>query len=182
MVCSFFFFKYYSFLYILDQEMNKIQTTIKELQKNFSELQYDLHLKECQTPNIFDSIECEIIWKRHRTDDIQTTIIANVSEDDEDINHDDEDIHDYSTTGTPPPSSTPSPTSYEHSLLSFLVGNDSLISTTNNKDEKINSFDIKKILPSKNQLLTEKKSMNNTTTILNNNNKKRRICMSCGKC
>jgi hypothetical protein len=156
--------------------MNKIQATIKELQKNFSELQYDLQLKERQTPNIYDSIECEIIWKRHRTDDIQTTTTTTIadggSEDD-----DDEDIHDYSTTGT----STPSPTSYEHCLLSFLVGNDSLTST-NNKDEKINSSDIKKILPIKKQLLIEKKQINNTTTILNNNNKKRRICMSCGKC
>jgi len=151
-----------------DQEMDKIQATIKQLQKNFSELQYDLHLKERQTPNIYDSIECEIIWKRHRIDDIQ-----DVSEDDETggVNHDDEDIHDYSTTST----STPSPTSYEHCLLSFLVGNDSLTSI-NNKDDK-------KILPIKKQLLIEKKQTNNTpTTILNNNNKKRRICMSCGKC
>jgi hypothetical protein len=151
--------------------MNKIQITIKELQKNFSELQYDLHLKEHQTPNIYDSIECEIIWKRHRTDDIQTNL-ADGSEDD-----DDEDTHDYSTTGT----STPSPTSYEHCLLSFLVGNDSLTSI-NNKDEKMNSSDIKKLLPIKKQLLIEKKQINNTTTILNNNNKKRRICMNCGKC
>jgi len=153
--------------------MNKIQATIKELQKNFSELQYDLQLKERQTPNIYDSIECEIIWKRHRTDDIQTTTIADGGSEDDN----DEDIHDYSTTGT----STPSPTSYEHCLLSFLVGNDSLTST-NNKDEKINSLDLKKILPIKKQLLIEKKQINNTTTILNNNNKKRRICMSCGKC
>jgi len=119
-------------------------------------------------------------------DDIQTAIVDG-SEDDEDthtggLNHDDEDIHDYSTTGTPPPSSTPSPTSYEHCLLSFLVGNDSLTST-NNRDDKITSSDIKKILPIKKQLLIEKKQTNNTsTTILNNNNKKRRVCMSCGKC
>ncbi|CAF0793695.1 unnamed protein product [Rotaria sordida] len=164
-----------------DQEMEKIQATIKQLQKNFSELQYDLHLKERQTPNIYDSIECEIIWKRHRTDDIQTSTIVDGSEDDEDTNHDDEDVPDYSTTGTPPPS-TPSPTSYEHCLLSFLVGNDSIT----NKDEKIISSDIKKILPNKKNLLMEKKQTNNTTstitTMLNNNNKKRRICMSCGKC
>jgi hypothetical protein len=185
----FFFFLVFqniTLLFLLDQEMDKIQATIKQLQKNFSELQYDLHLKERQTPNIYDSIECEIIWKRHRMDDIQTTIVDG-SEDDEDthtggLNHDDEDIHDYSTTGTPPPSSTPSPTSYEHCLLSFLVGNDSLTST-NNRDDKITSSDIKKILPIKKQLLIEKKQTNNTsTTILNNNNKKRRVCMSCGKC
>jgi hypothetical protein len=181
MVCSFSFLIGTSetlFRSLLDQEMDKIQATIKRLQKNFSELQYDLHLKERQTPNIYDSIECEIIWKRY------TPTIIDGSEDDEDtntagVNHDDEDIRDYSTTGTPP-SSTPSPTSYEHCLLSFLVGNDSLIST-NNKDEKITSSDIKKILPIRKQLLTEKKQTNHTpTTILNN--KKRRICMSCGKC
>jgi len=157
----------------LDEEMEKIQTTIKQLQKNFSELQYDLQLKERQPPNIYDSIECEIIWKRYRTDDIQTSTIVDASEDDEDV-------LDYSTTGTPPPS-IPSPTAYEHCLLSFLVGNDSLTSITN-KDEKITSSDIKKILPIKKQLLMEKKQTNNTTTILNSNNKKRRICISCGKC
>jgi len=150
--------------------MEKIQTTIKQLQKNFSELQYDLQLKERQPPNIYDSIECEIIWKRYRTDDVQTSTIVDASEDDEDV-------LDYSTTGTPPPS-IPSPTSYEHCLLSFLVGNDSIT----NKDEKITSSDIKKILPIKKQLLMEKKQTNNTTTILNSNNKKRRICISCGKC
>jgi hypothetical protein len=156
-----------------DQEMDKIQATIKQLQKNFSDLQYDLYLKERQTPNIYDSIECEMLWKRHRTNDIQT--VDAIEDDDE------EDIHDYSTTGTPPPS-TPSPTSYEHCLLSFLTGNDSLIST-NNKDEKLISTDMKKILPLKKQLLVEKKPTNHpSTTILNNNNKKRRICMNCGKC
>jgi len=139
---------------------------IKQLQKNFSELQYDLLLKERQIPNIYNSIECEIIWKRHRTDDNQTSIT--------DGSEDDEDTHD---TATPPPS-TSSPTSYEHCLLSFLVGNDSIT----NKDEKITSSDIKKILPIKKQLLMEKKQTNNTTTILNSNNKKRRICISCGKC
>ncbi|CAF0730135.1 unnamed protein product [Adineta steineri] len=160
-----------------DQEMDKIQTTIKQLQNNFSELQYDLQLKERQTPNIYDSIECEVVWKRDRIEHSQNSIIGDGSEEDDD------DVLDYSTTGTsPPPSSTPSSTSYEHCLLSFLIGNDSLTSTTN-KDEKILSSDIKKILPIKKQLLIEKKQMNNTTTmILNNNNKKRRICMSCGKC
>ncbi|CAF1055341.1 unnamed protein product [Adineta steineri] len=159
-----------------DQEMDKIQTTIKQLQNNFSELQYDLQLKERQTPNIYDSIECEVVWKRDRIQHSQSSTIGDGSEDDDDV-------LDYSTTGTsPPPSSTPSPTSYEHCLLSFLIGNDSLTSTTN-KDEKLLSSDIKKILPIKKQLLIEKKQMNNTTTmILNNNNKKRRICMSCGKC
>ncbi|CAF3346794.1 unnamed protein product [Rotaria sp. Silwood1] len=169
-----------------DQEMKKIQTTIKQLQKNFSELQYDLNLKERQTPNIYDSIECEIIWKRHRTDDIQTSTIIDGSEDDEDTNtgtnHDDDDVPDYSTTGTPP-SSTPSPTSYEHCLLSFLVGNDSIT----NRDEKIILSDMKKNLTNKKNLLMEKKQTNTNTTstvttLLNNNNKKRRICMSCGKC
>ena len=88
--------------------MNKIQTTIKQLQKNISELQYDLEMKECQIPNIYDSIKCEILWKRHRTDDIQSPKIL------------DENDEDYST-------------SYENSILSFLTGNDS--PTT--KDEKI---------------------------------------------
>lgn len=142
--------------------MNKIQTTIKDLQKNFSELQYDLQLKERRTPNIYDSIECEIIWKRQRTDDIQTSVVDGSENDDD---NDEEDIHDYSTTTT----STPSPTSYEHCLLSFLVGNDSLTSA----NEKINSSKI---------LSTKKQINNHPPTILNNNNKKRRICMSCGKC
>ena len=149
----------YTFSASLDQEMTKIQATVKQLQKNFSELQYDLQLKERQTPNIYDSIECEILWKRHRIDESQGSTIIDASEDDEDI-------HDYSTTGTPPPS-IPSPTSYEHCLLSFLVGNETLTST-NNKDEKLIPSDVKKILP-------VKKPMNQpSTTILNNNNKKRR--------
>ena len=162
--------------------MEKIQTTIKQLQKSFSELQYDLHLKERQTPNIYDSIECEIIWKRHPTDDTQRSTVVDVSDDDDETNtsanHDDEDVQDYSTNST----STSSPTHYEHCLLSFLVGNDMLASATN-KDEKIISSDLRKLLPIKNQFLTGRKQTNNaTTTILSSNNKKRRICASCGKC
>lgn len=169
-------------LFLLDQEMDKIQMTIKQLQKNLSDLQYDLQLKEGQPPNIYNSIDCEIVWKRSQTEDSQRS----TSEDDEDtntgVNHegggDDDDVLDYSTTGT----STPSPATYEHCLLSFLVGNDSS-SLAINKDEKTMPSNIKKILPMKRQLLNEKKRMNNTTTtILNNNNKKRRVCMSCGKC
>ncbi|CAF0756471.1 unnamed protein product [Adineta ricciae] len=169
-----------------DQEMEKIQMTIKQLQKNLSDLQYDLQLKEGQPPNIYDSINCEIVWKRNQTEDSQRS----TSEDDEDINTgvnhegggggDDDDVLDYSTTGT----STPSPATYEHCLLSFLVGNDSS-SLVTNKDEKTISSNIKKILPMKRQILNEKKRINNTTTsatILNSNNKKRRVCVSCGKC
>ncbi len=129
--------------------MNKIQRTIRELQKNFSELQYDLHLKENQPPNIYDSIECEMLWKRN---EIQTSTTVDTIEDD-----DEDDLHDCST---------PSPTTCEHSLLSFLVGNDSSI-----KDEKLISSDTKQTLPIK-----------KSTTILTTNNKKRRICMNCGKC
>jgi hypothetical protein len=120
--------------FILDQEIDKIQTTIKQLQKNFSELQYDLHLKECQTPNIYDSIECELIWKRYRTDDNQTSTVIDGNENDE------EDLPDYST-------------SYEHCLLSFLGENDSLTSITN-KDEKI-------ILPTKKQTNNPTTILNN---------------------
>ena len=136
--------------------MNKIQTAIKQLQKNFSELQYDLNLKENQTPNIYDSIECQMVWKRSRTNDIQpSTSTVDASE------NNDEELHDDSTS---------SPSSYEHSLLSFLVGNDSSISPTN-KDEKLISSDTKKLV-----------SIKKPSTILTNNNKKRRICMNCGKC
>jgi hypothetical protein len=150
----------------LDEEMNKIQGTIKQLQKDLSELQYDLQLKERQAPDIHGSIECEVVWKR----DCRRSATVEASEDDED-----DDVVDYSATGTPPPS-TPSPTSYEHCLLSFLVGNDSLASTKN-KDEKITSSDAqKKLLPMK------KRRDHATATMSNPNTKKRRTCTSCGKC
>lgn len=171
-------------IFYLDQEMEKIQTTIKQLQKNVSELQYDICLKERQTPNIFDSIECEMVWKRHKTVNMLKSTIQNTSEDEDTntgTNHTDEDVADYSTTSTPPPL-TPSPTAYEHCLLSFLVGNDSIT----NKDEKTTSSDMKKNLPSKKCPLIEKSYTNSTmptiTNTLNSSNKKRRICMNCGKC
>ncbi|CAF3645965.1 unnamed protein product [Rotaria socialis] len=161
-----------------DEEMEKIQLTIKQLQKNVSTLEYDLHLKERQTPNIYDSIECEMIWKRHRIDNIQASIITNADEDtNTGTNHDDENASDYLTAGTPP-SSTSSPT-YEHCLLSFLVGNDS----STNKDNKIATSDMKKNVSNKKNSLIENTQTNSAiTTIFHNSNKKRRICMSCGKC
>ena len=153
--------------------MDKIQRTMKQLQTNLSELQYGLHLKEHPITNIHKSIECELIWKRSRTDEIQTSTTAEINDDDtgvESVNQDEgEDIHDYSTTNS---TSTLSPTSYEHCLLSFLVGNDSLTSSTMNKDDKVNLADMKKIL------FNKKKS---PTTILNSNKKKRRFCDNCGK-
>lgn len=135
------------------EEMDKIQQTIKQLQTNLSNLQYGLYLKEHSRTNISNSIQCQIIWKRSRTDEIN----------DDDDTGVEEDIHDYSTK---------SPTSYEHCLLSYLVGNDSM-----NKDEQVNLTDRKQILSNKN------KSSNQTSTVtLNSNNKKRRFCLNCGKC
>lgn len=150
--------------------MNKLQGTIKQLQMNLSEIHYDLMLKERQAPDIYGSIECEMVWKRHRK--------ALPSEDDEEtstVHSHDNDALDYSTTGTPPPS-TPSPTSYEPCLPSFLAGHDSLTSTAN-KDERLGSADARQKL-----LSTKRFAHPTTVSPQNNSNKKRRCCASCGKC
>jgi hypothetical protein len=138
-----------------DQEMEKVQSTIQQLQKNCAELQYDLQMKERLPPNIYDSIECELIWKRTRFDETRD---AGENQTDEGA------PEDCTTNSTTPPalSSSPSPTTYERSLLSFLVNSDG--STA------------KKLNP------TDKPSSHSSSTILNSNNKKRRTCTSCGKC
>lgn len=146
--------------------------TIKQLQKNVSELEYGLQLKEYPIANIQDTVECEMIWKRQRT--------GEMNDDDtgvESVNQDDEDVQDYSTNST----STSSPTSYEHSLLSFLVANDSFPSAIS-KDDKSTLTDKKKTFSMNKSTTVEKNSSNQTsTTIVNSSKKKRRCCINCGK-
>ncbi|CAF1017350.1 unnamed protein product [Didymodactylos carnosus] len=152
-----------------DREMRKIQTTIEQIRQNCKELKYDLILKERQIPNIYDSIECEIIWKRRSASNNNNSNTNNNNEehiDDENGNSEepvsateeeeeeeyfmnsneggvhgispsariktelldsdcvelDNDILDnrYNNTTTTS-SSSPSPTSYENCLLSFLI-------------------------------------------------------------
>lgn len=149
--------------------------TIKQLQKNLSELEYGLQLKEHPIANIHDTVECEMIWKQQRTDEVQRSTTVEINDDDTGVNQDEEDIHDYSTNST----STSSPTSYEHSLLSFLVANDSLPSTIN-KDDKPTLIEREKTLSTKKPSVIKKTSSNETST--NSNKKKRRCCINCGKC
>ena len=154
--------------------MEKIQATIKQLQKNLSELEYGLQLKEHPIVNVHDTVECEMIWKRQRTDEVQRSTTVEINEDDtgvESVNQDEEDIHDYSTNSTS--------TSYEHSLLSFLVANDSLPSMIN-KDDKPTLIDRKKVSSTKKPPVIKKNSSNETSTTINK--KKRRCCINCGKC
>ena len=137
-----------------DQEMEKIQSTIQQLQKNCADLQYDLRMKERLAPNIYDSIECELIWKRARSEATSDEDSSNTGD-----NQTDEGVPEDSTTSSTPPSalsSSSSPTTYEHSLISFLVNNGGLTA--------------------------QKPSSHSNTTTLNGSNKKRRMCTSCGKC
>ena len=167
--------------------MERIQMAIKRLQKDLSELRYDLHLKECQTPNIYDSIECEILWKRSQTDDAHLLIFDNINEDKSihNYNSDFDDMPEYSTTATSP-SSISSPTSYEHCLFSVFTENNTLKSRTNKDDDKLTSIDTKNILIHKKQCKNENKSISNregiTMMFSNSNTKKRRFCINCGKC
>ncbi|CAF0770267.1 unnamed protein product [Didymodactylos carnosus] len=69
-----------------DREMRKIQATIEQIRQNCKELKYDLVLKERQIPNIYDSIECEIIWKRRSANSNNNNTNSNNEENMDDEN------------------------------------------------------------------------------------------------
>ena len=162
--------------------MQKIQTTIKQLQTTFSDLEYDLHLKEGLTPNISDSIDCEIIWRRNRSDDQQRSITADVDEDTHmDRNHDEAGGRDHSATGGT--SSPPSSTAQDHCLLSPPRGRDTSSANVTNKVQQGNLSATRNTCPAKHSSAPDGNtaSGSSNTSIPNTALKKRRICARCGK-
>ena len=166
----------------VDEDMERIQTTIKQLQTTFAGLEYDLHLKEGLTPNISDSIDCEIIWRRNRTDDQQRSIAADIDEDTHmDRNNDEAGGRDHSATGGT--SSPPSSTAQDLCLLSPTRVRDTSSSNVTNRVQQANPSAIRNMCLPKHSTTSDGNPTTDSsnTSVPNTALKKRRICARCGK-